>query len=127
MAEEIEGLWVSVDRVLYMPLASTPPDRPHQFAYFITIHNDSNLHVTILRRKWVVRYGDGKLLIVEGDGVVGEYPSLKPGEQFHYNSYHLVDRAAVAEGLYFGRDEEGREVVARIPEFELKPGSKTSE
>ena len=48
-----KSLWVSVDRVEYVPGASGPPDRPHQFVYYITIHNDSPHAVTITGRKWL--------------------------------------------------------------------------
>ena len=50
-----KGLWVSVDRVEYVPGASGPPDRPHQFVYYITIHNDSPHAVTVTGRKWIVK------------------------------------------------------------------------
>ena len=46
-----KSLWVSVDRVEYVPGASGPPDRPHQFVYYITIHNDSPHAVTITGRR----------------------------------------------------------------------------
>lgn len=116
---EIKGLWVSVDRVEYMPGAAGPPDRPHQFIYYITIHNDSTQAVTIVGRKWVVKNSQGHRLVVEGDGVVGQFPRLTPGDQFHYNSYHLVDSDSEAEGAYLAKDELGHAVVARIPSFRL--------
>ena len=61
-----------------------------------------------------------KVLVVEGDGVVGETPTLKPGEKFSYNSQHLIStRSAVAEGAYLAIDEHGRRVIARIPRFQM--------
>ena len=51
---EPQGFWVSVDEVAYQPQAHTPPDRPHCFAYFITIHNETETAITIKGRKWVV-------------------------------------------------------------------------
>ncbi|NCY23004.1 ApaG domain, partial [bacterium] len=89
--EELKGLWVSVDRVEYIPGAAGPPDRPYQFVYYITIHNDSPQAITVVGRKWVVTNDAGHRLVIEGDGVVGQFPRLTPGDQFHYNSYHLVD------------------------------------
>ena len=44
---ELAGLHVSVDRVIHMPQLEAPPDRLHPFVYFITIHNDSGVPVTI--------------------------------------------------------------------------------
>ena len=114
-----KGLWVSVDRVEYVPGASGPPDRPHQFVYYITIHNDSPHAVTVTGRKWIVKNAQGHRTVIEGDGVVGQFPRLTPGDQFHYNSYHLVDSDSEAEGAYMAKDEKGNALVVRIPAFEL--------
>ena len=117
---ELPGLRVTVDRLVHYKEAQTPPDRPHCFAYFITIHNDSDVAVTIKGRKWVVTNTRGEVTAVEGDGVVGEFPKIAPGETFSYNSFHLNDtESAVAEGSYIGMDERGRKVLTRIPRFEM--------
>ena len=117
---ELEGLRVTVDRVLYHPEAQTPPNRPYCFVYFISIHNDTELPVTIKGRKWVVTNERGEVTAVEGDGVVGQFPTIQPGEKFSYNSFHLLDgRFAVAEGSYLGLDALGRKVITRIPRFEM--------
>jgi ApaG protein len=122
---ELPGLRVTVDRVAYNPDAQTPPDRPHCFVYFITIHNDSKLKVTIKGRKWVVTSDRGDVTVVEADGVVGQFPLIEPGEDFSYNSFHLLDtRSAVAEGSYLGLDGTGRKVITRIPKFRMAvPGA----
>jgi ApaG protein len=117
---ELAGLSASVDRVVHMPQLEAPPDRPHPFVYFITIRNDSFVTVTIKGRKWVVTDADGQSLVVEGDGVVGEFPRLEPGEHFSYNSYHTIGSDSVAEGAYFGVTGEGAPVFTRIPRFEMR-------
>ena len=117
---ELPGLHVTVDQVLYQPDVQTPPDRPHCFAYFISIRNGSDVSVTIKGRKWIVRNENGEITAVEGDGVVGQFPTIEPGEKFSYNSYHLLDTAtAVAEGSYLGVDADGRRVIVRIPKFRM--------
>ena len=117
---ELPGLTVTVDRVTHQPDAQTPPERPHCFVYFITIHNRSDVTVTIKGRKWVVRNSRGEVTAVEGDGVVGQFPEVPPGGEFSYNSYHLLDtESAVAEGSYLGVDGGGRTVITRIPRFEM--------
>lgn len=117
---EPAGFHVTVDRVDFQPDAATPPDRPHCFVYFITIHNETNLPITIKGRKWVVTNSKGEITAVEGDGVVGQFPTISPGDSFSYNSYHLLDsRRAVAMGSYLGVDGVGRKVIARIPRFEM--------
>ena len=117
---EPAGLRVTVDRVVYQTDAETPPDRPHCFAYFISIHNNSDLAVTIKGRKWVVTNAQKQITVVEGDGVVGQFPTIEPGGKFSYNSRHFLDtETAVAEGSYLGLDALGRKVITRIPLFRL--------
>ena len=117
---EPAGLRVTVDRVVYQTDAETPPDRPHCFAYFISIHNNSDLAVTIKGRKWVVTNAQKQITVVEGDGVVGQFPTIEPGSKFSYNSRHFLDtETAVAEGSYLGLDALGRKVITRIPLFRL--------
>ena len=116
---ELTGLRVTVDRVEYMPHLDAPPERPHPFVYFLTIHNDSAVTVTIKGRKWVVTDEDGQSVVVEGDGVVGQSPCLEPGERFSYNSYHTIGTDSAAMGAFFGVTEAGDFVFTRIPRFEM--------
>ena len=119
--DELKGLRVVIDRVVYMPDIETPPDRPHAFAFFITIQNDSDETVTIKGRKWVITNDAGEVTVVEGDGVVGEFPHLEPGEHFSYNSYHINNTLVCwAEGSYLGVTEDGRKIMTRIPKFEMQ-------
>jgi ApaG protein len=122
MAELIElpGLSATVDRVVHVAHLDAPEDRPHPFVYFITIHNDSDETVTIRGRKWVVTDDNDHRVVVEGDGVVGQFPRLEPGEHFSYNSYHTIGADSVAEGAFFGVTEAGQRVFTRIPAFKLR-------
>jgi len=117
---EIDGLHVTIDQIVYAPDLPSPPDEPHSFVYFISIRNDSDTTVTIKGRKWVVRDAEGKMIAVEGDGVVGEFPTIGPGEKFSYNSRHvLATPSGEAEGSYIGLDEDGRPILVRIPLFQM--------
>lgn len=110
---------MTVDRVVYQPQVMIPA-RPHCFAYFISIHNDTEVAVTIKGRKWVVRNEQGDVDVVEGDGVVGQFPTVAPGEKYSYDSFHVLKTAAaVAEGSYLGVDGLGRRVLVRIPRFRM--------
>jgi ApaG protein len=117
---ELTGLTVTVDKVVYMPNLEAPPDRPYPFVYYITIHNESDEVVTIKGRKWVVTDEDATCVVVEGDGVVGKFPRLEPGDEFSYHSYHTIGSDSVAEGSFFGVSEDGSPVIARIPKFKMK-------
>lgn len=119
--QEPPGLRVTVDEVVYHREAETPPDRPHCFVYYISIHNGTDQPVTIRGRKWVVTNERGEITAVEGEGVVGQTPTIAPGDSFSYNSFHLLStKTAVAEGSYLGLDAQGRRVLTRIPRFEMK-------
>ena len=117
---EFEGLRVKVDDVIYMPSLEAPQSKPHPFVYFISIHNDSPVPVTIRGRKWVVQEDEGEIAVVEGDGVVGQTPVIEPGGHFSYNSYHVVSRPASVSGAFFGETGAGEGVYSRIPEFRLE-------
>jgi ApaG protein len=123
---ELPGLKVTVDRLLYQRLKTEQSEKPHSFIYFISIHNNSDVAVTIRGRKWVVTHDDGSVLVVEGDGVVGETPTVQPGGKFSYNSRHIIGTdSAMAEGAYLGVDNSGRRVMMRIPRFRMEvPGVK---
>lgn len=106
--------------VIYMPSLDHPDDRPHPFVYFINIRNGSEEKVRIDGRKWLVREDKtDEVIVVEGDGVVGQRPEIDPGEEFSYNSYHVARGSGHAEGTFFGQTDSGRNVFVRIPRFDL--------
>ena len=58
------------------------PDKDYfVFAYTITITNNGFEPATLLRRHWIIKDFNQKVLEVQGDGVIGEQPRLEPGEQ----------------------------------------------
>ena len=120
---ELPGLKVELDKLVYHHGGNLPPDQPHAFVYHLTIHNGSDRTVTLLGRKWVIEHTDGTRLVVEGDKIVGETPTLAPGGHFSYNSYHVTGQPGRAHGSFHGHDELGRRVFVRIPAFDMEiPG-----
>jgi ApaG protein len=119
-AHELPGFTAKVDEVMYVPSLDTPSDRPYAFVYFITIVNGSKQAVTIRGRKWIIEGAQGDKLVVEGDGVVGQSPRLEPGEEFSYNSYHVVATDSAAHGAFFAVTDAGEAVVSRIPRFVMR-------
>jgi len=117
---ELPGLSVHLDQLVYESGGlQLPPDKPHAFIYFLTIRNESDRTVTLLGRKWVIEQADGTQLVVEGDKIVGETPTLAPGEKFSYNSYHVGAGDARAHGAFHGLDAGGQRIFVRIPAFDM--------
>lgn len=119
--ENLPGLTVTVDKLIYDPSRPSQPGRPHTFSYYLSIHNQSDEAVSLFGRKWIVRDVAGDTLVTEGDGIVGQFPRIEPGGTFSYNSFHVIKTDSTATGSFFGKTDEGRLVCVRIPEFEMQP------
>lgn len=98
---ELSEVRVTIDKVVYVPTLEAPPDRPYPFVYFITIRNDSPENVTIRGRKWVVTDSHGGKLVVEGDGVVGEFPGSSQGKSSATTVIMLLQRIASPKALFW--------------------------
>ncbi len=70
----------------YEAALSDPKVGRYLFSYRITIANQGEATVQLMRRHWVIRDSKGPVREVEGPGVVGETPLLAPGEEFSYTS-----------------------------------------
>ena len=79
------GIEISVKTRYYAP-QSDPKNNQYFFVYEITIINKSAYTVKLLKRHWNITDAFGEKREVNGEGVVGETPSLEPGESFSYNS-----------------------------------------
>jgi ApaG protein len=118
---EIEGLEARLEKLVYrFDPDNAVQGRPHIFIYFLTIANNSLETVTILGRRWVIQGRDGRTYIIEGDGIVGERPRLRPGESYAFNSFHMLSSGAVATGSFHGVDSAGRHIMVRIPTFNMQ-------
>lgn len=116
---ELPGLKVTLDHLERRENLQTSLERPYAFVYYITIHNNSDRAIVVKGRKWVVEDVYGEKQILEGDGVVGQYPRISPGHTFSYNSYHIVRSDSVATGSYLCQDDYGNAYVVRIPPFNM--------
>ena len=104
----------------YIEVQSSPDDNRYIFAYTITITNAGSVSATLLSRHWLITDSNGKVQEVQGDGVVGEQPYLKPGEVFRYTSGAILETSVgVMQGKYTMISDEGISFDARIPKFTL--------
>ena len=104
----------------YIEDQSNPEQNYYVFAYTITIKNKGRQNAKLLTRHWVITDSNSKIQEVRGDGVVGEQPLLKPGEQFVYTSGTRLETAVgTMKGSYQMLADDGSHFDAQIEEFVL--------
>jgi ApaG protein len=104
----------------YVEEQSDPDQNYYVFAYTITIQNKGRQTAQLLTRHWVITDSNQKIQEVRGDGVVGEQPVLKPGEQFVYTSgTRLETSVGTMKGSYQMLADDGSHFDAPIEEFVL--------
>lgn len=114
-----EGVRIVV-RPKYEVEKSDPSSRQWLFSYRILVANDGGAPVQLLTRRWEIVDAHGERERVEGPGVVGKTPRLKPGESFEYSSYcPLRTNWGTMEGAYGFKTDEGRVFEAEVGRFFL--------
>jgi ApaG protein len=115
-----EGVKVTVT-TNYLPDYSSPVQQHYVFAYKISIENNSEFTVKLLRRHWYIHDSTGVVREVEGEGVVGQQPVLEPGETHEYVSgCNLKTGMGKMRGTYLmERMVDGKKFDVTIPEFNL--------
>jgi ApaG protein len=90
------------------------------WAYHVTIENMGRETVQLLSRHWRITDARGQTREVRGPGVVGEQPTLKPGESFRYTSGCPLETASgFMTGTYSMRSARGESFEIIIPLFAL--------
>jgi len=128
MYEKItRDICVSV-RAFYLEEQSAPDEDRFVWAYRVNIENRSAETVQLLNRHWRITDKFGRLQEVKGPGVVGEQPTLKPGESFEYTSgCPLPTPSGIMVGSYEMTTSTGERFDIEIPAFSLdSPHDKAS-
>ena len=104
----------------YLDEQSEPERDRYVFAYTIHIRNTGSVPARLLARRWVITDANGKIEEVAGDGVVGEQPWLRPGDDFTYTSGAVLEtHQGTMEGAYAMLADDGTRFEAPIPAFVL--------
>lgn len=105
----------------YMSQQSVPHENHYFFVYHITIVNNSQHTVQLIKRHWDIFDSLSDQRTVDGEGVVGETPVLEPGEKFQYNSgCNLTTDMGYMKGYYtMIRLFDESEFNVEIPKFDL--------
>lgn len=99
---------------------SSPENGYFFWAYTIEITNNGSDTVQLKTRHWRITDAHGRLQEVRGAGVVGETPTLKPGESFEYTSgVPLPTPSGFMTGTYGMVTAEGANFDIDIPAFSL--------
>jgi len=107
-------------KVSYLPDQSDETGNRFVFSYTITIANAGVALVKLISRHWIITDANNQVQEVRGEGVVGEQPSLKPGQSFEYTSGTvLATQVGTMRGSYQMQAEDGSTFEVEIPQFVL--------
>jgi ApaG protein len=104
----------------FLESQSVPEQQKFVWAYTITVENRSEETVKLLTRHWIITDGLGRKQEVKGDGVVGEQPTLNPGDSFEYSSgCPLSTPSGLMEGSYGMINHRTEMFEIAVPPFSL--------
>ncbi|MHC4429090.1 MAG: Co2+/Mg2+ efflux protein ApaG [Planctomycetota bacterium] len=113
------GIRVAVESRLH-PERSRPSEDEWFFSYTIRISNEGSETARLLTRHWIITDANGRVDEVRGPGVVGQQPTLGPGESFEYTSFcPLGTSFGTMHGTYQMVTDSGESFDAEIAPFAL--------
>lgn len=117
---QTEGIRITV-RPVFLPERSNPVKQQFVFAYFVRIENVGPVSAQLRSRQWLIHDSIGEETLVEGEGIVGEQPTLPPGQVHEYQSFCVLKSASgYMEGQYHFVRADGTSFAASIPRFQLE-------
>ncbi|MBN9021266.1 MAG: Co2+/Mg2+ efflux protein ApaG [Rhizobiales bacterium] len=104
----------------FVDAESSPDEGQYFWAYRIEIANLGDEVVQLRSRHWRITDANGRTEEVQGAGVVGKQPVLKPGEKFSYTSgCPLSTTSGIMVGTYQMENDKGEAFLIEIPAFSL--------
>ena len=99
---------------------SSPQESHFVWAYQVNIKNSGHSSIKLNHRNWLIIDANGKVMNVQGEGVVGEFPTIEPGESFEYTSgTPLKTNNGIMQGFYLVSQDNGEKLKIDIPAFSL--------
>ena len=90
------------------------------WSYQILIENNGNDRVQLIDRYWKITDATGIIKEVKGSGVIGEQPTIKPGEFFEYTSGTPLNKSSgFMSGNYRMINENNESFFIDVPIFSL--------
>ena len=107
-------------RSAFRPDRSEPASGKFLFTYTVRIANEGKAAAQLVSRHWIILDANGEREEVVGEGVVGQQPTLPPGEEFEYTSFCvLATPHGSMHGTYRMVREDGAAFDAEIAPFPL--------
>jgi ApaG protein len=100
-AHQMPDIQVTVEPQ-YIEAQSIPAEQKYVFAYHVDIYNPSHHPVQLLTRHWLITDGNGKLQEVQGEGVVGDTPTIGPGDSYQYSSGAVLSTEVGSMSGHYG-------------------------
>lgn len=115
-----EGVRITVSTQFRPDLSDLLHDR-FFFNYRIDIENNNSFEIQLTHRDWYIFDSLEEASFVSGAGVVGEQPTLHPGQKYTYTSgCELFSEIGSMKGFYtFKNLRNGQEFQVHIPQFYL--------
>lgn len=114
-------------RPVYLKDQSEPASRHYVFAYYIRIENIGAQPAQLVSRRWLIHDSAGDDTEVEGEGVVGQQPTIPPGGVHEYQSFCILKSGeGFMEGHYNFLRPDSTTFRAEIPRFILSASASTS-
>ena len=114
-----KNIWVEV-RPEYLDGHSDPEARQFVWAYHVAITNSRNDTIQILSRHWKIADSNGESQQIVGDGLVGQKPTLSPGDSFDYSSgTPLRSPSGFMSGFFHAITEKQERFNIIVPAFAL--------
>ena len=99
---------------------SSPQESHFVWAYQVNIKNSGNSSIKLNHRNWLIIDANGRVINVQGEGGVGEFPTIGPGESFEYTSgTPLKTNNGIMQGFYLVSQDNGEKLKIDIPAFSL--------
>lgn len=119
--------FVVTGHATYVPAQSDIETEKFVWSYEVKIENQSDEVVQLLNRRWRIIDMTGKIEEIQGVGVIGMQPLIKPGKTFTYSSYcQLMTPQGTMGGEYEMQNLEEEHFLIEIPRFILSaPASVT--
>jgi len=115
-----EGIRVVVRPSFSLP-HSEPADGKFVFTYLVRMENQSAEAAQLLFRHWHIHDSEGEDSELEGEGVLGEQPSLAPGKSHVYESFCVLQSpVGFMEGYYTFVRPNGEKFRVNVPRFDLR-------